>query len=104
MASNLLSPGAFYNFAVKILRSTSSIVRGGMATTARYGRGPLSSILTSSRGKNANNSSSAYLVLSFVVDPSLLVSGGILLNATLPLGSRYFATCQIFVLSTRKSS
>lgn len=94
MAGNPSSPGAFHDFAAQILRSTSSIVRGGMTTAARCGRGPSSSILTGSGGKNTDNSSSACSALSFVVDPSLLVSGGILSNAALPLGSRYFAACQ----------
>ena len=93
MAGNPSSPGAFYDFAAKILRSTSSIVRGGRATAVRCERSPSSSIPVGSGGKNTDNSSSACLVLSFVVDPSLLVSGGILSNAALPLGSRYFAAC-----------
>jgi hypothetical protein len=58
-----------------------------------YSCGPLSSILAGSRGKNIDNSSSACLSLSFVVDPSPLVSSSIMLNTKLLLGSRYFATC-----------
>ena len=64
MASNPLSPGAFHDFAAKILCYTSSIVRGAMATAVRCGRGPLSSILVGSREKNTDSSSSTCSVLS----------------------------------------
>ena len=104
IASNLLSPSAFYNFAVKILYSTSFIIRGSINTIVYYSYSPLSSILTSSRGKNTNNSSSAYSILSFIVDLSRLVNSGILLNTKLLYRSKYFTAYYIFVLSIRKSS
>jgi len=104
MAGNPSSPGVFYNFAAKILYFTSSIVRGSIATTARYRRGPLSFILTDSGGKNINNSFSACFILFFVVDPSCLVNDNILSNIELPQGSRYFVVCYIFISSARKSS
>jgi hypothetical protein len=82
-------------FSAKKFRSTSSIVNGGIDTAARCNRGPLSFILSGKEGKNTDNSFSACSVLSFVVDLSVLVSGGTLAMlshlrdpATLPL-----ATC-----------
>lgn len=82
-AGNPSSPGAISDFTAKVIHPTS-IVRGGIDTAVRCGRGPSSSIFDDSGAKNADNSSSACSVLSFVVDPSLLVSGGILSNTELP--------------------
>jgi hypothetical protein len=104
MAGSPSSPGAFHDFAIKILLSTSSIIRGGIGTGVRYGRDPSSSIIVGSGGKKADKSSSTYSILSLVLDPSLLVNGGILSNTKLPLGSKYLAACHIFVSSARKSS
>ena len=59
----------FYDFTTKILYSTSSIIRGSINTIVYYSYSPLSSTLASSRGKNTDNSSSAYSNLSFIVDP-----------------------------------
>jgi hypothetical protein len=83
VASSPLSPGAFHDFAAKILLSISCIIRGGIDTAVRWGRGPSSSILAGSGGMNADNSSSAWSILSLVLDPSLLVNCGTLSNAEL---------------------
>jgi hypothetical protein len=93
MASNPSSPSAFYDFTTKIFHSTSSIVRRGIGTIVCCSYRPSSSIPTSKAGKNVDSSSSAYSVLLFVLDPSLFVNGGILSNAKVLLGSKYFATC-----------
>jgi len=49
------------------------------------------------------NSSAACSSFPSVVDPFVLTNGGILSNAELPLGLRYFAACQMFASSARKS-
>jgi hypothetical protein len=104
IAGSPSSPGAFHDCAANTLRSTSFTERRGIGTGARWGRGPSSSITAGSGGKKVASNSLACSVLSVVLDPSILTKGGILSNATLPSGFRYFAACQMFALFARKSS
>jgi hypothetical protein len=94
----------FQDYALNTLRSTSSIVRRGIATGACCGRGSSSLIAAGSRRKKVASSSSACSTLSAVTVLSALFSGGILSNTVVPPGLRYFAACQMFVLSARNSS
>ena len=90
-AGSPLPPGAFYNFATKILLLTSFIIRRGINTAINYNYSLLSFIITGNRRKNPDISLSAYLILFLILDPFLLINSGILLNTRLLSGSKYLA-------------
>jgi len=104
IAGRLSSPRTFHGFATHILRSTFSIVMRSIGIAGRWGRGPSFSKTSSGEGKNVASNSTACLSLSFVLDPLAPFKDGTLSNIELPLELRYFAACQMYTLSARKSS